>query len=82
MSQSANLIVFPLKPPMLSYFLIRKHVCVKSSVGGGGGVGVVGKYPTPEPCKIGGCPMSGTHKAGKCPTVEPGGMGIAGIDGA
>ena len=79
MSQSANLIVFPLKPSMLSYLLIRKHVCVKSSVGGGG---VVGKYPTPEPCKIGGCPMSGTHKAGKCPTVEPGGMGIAGIDGA
>ena len=79
MSQPANLIVFPLKPSMLSYFLIRKHVCVKSSVGGGG---VVVKYPTPEPCKIGGCPMSGTHKAGKCPTVEPGGMGIAGIDGA
>ena len=81
MSQSANLIVFPLKPSMLSYFLIRKHVCVKSSVGGGGGL-VIGKYPTPEPCKFGGCPMSGTHKAGKCPTVEPGGMGIAGIDGA
>ena len=78
MSQSANLIVFPFKPSMLSYFLIRKHVSVKSSVGGG----VVGKYPAPEPCKIDGCPMSGTHKAGKCPTVEPGGMGIAGIDGA
>ena len=50
--------------------------------GGGGGGGVVGKYPTPEPCKIGRCPMSGTHKAAKCPSVEPGGMGIARIDGA
>ena len=49
---------------------------------GGGGRGDVGKYATPEPRKIGGCPMSGTHKAGKCPTVEPGGMGTVGIDGA
>ena len=57
-------------------------MCVSKAQLGGGGGGVVGKYPTPEPCKIGGCPMSGTHKAGKCPTVEPGGMGIAGIDGA
>lgn len=72
MSQSANLIVFLLKPSMLSYFLIRKRVCQKLSWGGGG---FVGKYPTPEPRKIGGCPMSGTHKAGKCPTVEPAGDG-------
>lgn len=55
-------------------------MCVSKAQLGGGGV--IGKYPTPEPCKFGGCPMSGTHKAGKCPTVEPGGMGIAGIDGA
>ena len=48
----------------------------------GGGRGDVGKYATPEPRKIGGCPMSGTHKAGKCPTVELGGMGTVGIDGA
>ena len=59
-----------------------KKTCVCQKLSWGGGAGVVGKYPTPEPCKIGGCPMSGTHKAGKCPTVEPGGMGIAGIDGA
>ena len=36
MSQSANLIVFSLKPSMLSYFLIRKRVCQKLSWGGGG----------------------------------------------
>ena len=34
---------------------------------------VVGKYPTPGPCKIGGCAMSRTHKAGKCHTVAWGG---------
>ena len=59
-------------------FLIRKHVC-----GGGGGGG--GGWFAPEPRKIGGCPMSGTHKAGKCPMGEPGGgggMGTVGIDGA
>ena len=62
------------------FFDKKTCVCQKLSWWGGGGV--VGKYPTPEPCKIGRCPMSGTHKAAKCPTVEPGGMGIARIDGA
>ena len=81
MSQSANLIVFPLKPSMLSYFLIRKHVCVKSSVVGGGGL-LANIQPLSHAKLVDACPMSGTHKAGKCPTVEPGGMGIAGIDGA
>ena len=73
MSQSANLIVFSLKPSMHVKLFFDMKTCVSKARLGGGGV--VGKYPTPEPRKIGGCPISGTHKAGKCLTVEPAGNG-------
>ena len=56
-------------------------MCVSKAQLGGGGL-LANIQPLSHAKLVDACPMSGTHKAGKCPTVEPGGMGIAGIDGA